>query len=411
MTVPMRVRASKWSLLYKCAASPYEESRVAGEDRGDEPDPLDPADAGTLAHAAIAKALRGEPVEIDELPEEIRKPVGNALALWHRGDPEADLAPIRDFFGACRETLIEYRVQTDELGGGTLDVGGYRDADKTLFVLDWKTGHVERDHTMQLARYANRLASDLFGGEIDIARNVDRYVLLTVYPRLWAWTSVAVEPWRADQWLCDAVANAGVAQALIEAGGPGDNLSAYTEGSHCALCRGRLGCAAKTRLIRRVASVDLPELQALNMPLTHGELRDAYLAKRWLAAAEKELDGRIKEYVRQNGPVDLGDGTSLAFTKSKPRREVDTGAAFFYLPLLEDADGERIFGPEEIARCFKGSVGEIEKVVRAAAPPKKGKAMWEEVEERLRVAEVIKDGEPVVKLEPVANAKLLANNP
>lgn len=378
------------------------------ESEDGELDPREPAAAGTIAHAAIAQALRGDPMEIDELPENVRQAVGNALSMWHKGSEDNGLKPLKTYFdgGDDAKLFIEYPIPGDDMGGGTLDVGAYRPSDGTILVLDWKTGHRMGDHTMQLLRYANRLAHEVVPKNAEVSK----FALITVYPRLWEWTSISVTPAQADEMLAVALSNAGIAGAMIEAGGPGEDLSAFTEGPHCAMCKGASRCPVKTRLIRRVANVDLPEL-SINEPLANGEVLDGYLALQWLERAAKELRARLREFVVANGPVDRGDGTSLAVRMTKPVREVDSDAAMYYLPLFEDADGEKVFDRETMPKLCTFSVSKIEAVVKAKAPKGQKAKEWEEIEERLRTLKVIVDGKPTERFEPVANEKLLANNP
>lgn len=397
----MDFRASLYPLMGHCAAAPYECDRAPKIVDDDEPDPSNPKDAGTIAHAAIAKALRGEPMDIGELPEELRGVVGSALKMWHQGSPEDGLAPLSSFFDGVDELLVEREIPRDEFGGGTLDVGGYRESDSTMVVLDWKTGRIKRDYVLQLLRYGIRSAKP----------GVQRFLLIVVYPRLWDWHSVVLTMDEAEALMARAEKNIPVAEALKAQGGPKNgDLSAYTEGTHCLLCAGKLGCEAKKRAIQTFAQVNLPEIPDSSEPLAPEQVGKAYLAARFFESVAENLRERAKAFVRENGPVDLGDGTSLALRPTKPRREVDTEAAMFHLPLIEDHEGEQVFTPEAMCGVFTASASAIEKVVKAAAPDRKGKAVWEEVEARLRVLGVIVDGKTTERFEPVANEKLLANN-
>lgn len=377
------VRASSSPLAYKCAGSIFLEGRIPGEIEDD--DESSPSSIGTIAHAAIAEGIRKGRADIDDLAEDAKIPVNGALKMWNYGIEDGGLSPLRDYFEPI-DHYIELTLEGDELGGGTVDLGGYNAETKTMYVCDWKTGRVVGDHTVQLARYGILLAAHL-----DV--QPQSFVLITAYCRLMDWQA---EMMTADE-MNDLLGTLKVNITTAENARP-DDLSIYREGSHCTYCRAALLCPARTRMIRSVAALDLPE-EPITGELTADNVANAYGAVKWLEAASKRLAAEVRQFVRENGPVPIDDKKSLAFRQIAGRKSMDHRLSN---PLLKEHYPE-----QEVEDCLSMSWSAVQTMVRDNAPPRQKKKHVEAIEEELRTAGALIEGESQERFEPVPNDKLL----
>lgn len=142
----MKVRASFAPIAIRCAGAIH----LTNTEDLPQTAPDKPAEEGTEAHDLIGAYIRGETNDLTGVPKEVSIHYHTAVKVWDY---------IRDYLGANVhvEQPIQWRLSgetAEAIVSGTPDVIGWDETKKWLYVIDWKTGRVERDHIPQLAVYA-----------------------------------------------------------------------------------------------------------------------------------------------------------------------------------------------------------------------------------------------------------------
>lgn len=354
----LKIRASSAPLAQHCAGSVALAHIAPGES-----DELgaDMASLGIIAHAELAKMVRGEPWEAGET--DAKDAIINGAALWRRGSPDDGLAPLAHYFDQHRDDpprlYVEHTLQCDEHGGGTQDVGCWRERDETIVVLDWKTGYKTEDHTYQLARYG-----ELFGAELGVVPK--RMILITVFPRLWNWHVATPTVDEAREWTRLRAENAVLAEEWLA--GDRRDLNVFRTGSHCARCYHAEVCPARTAMVRRMAGATVPDVSALDLSrLDDAGLANAYHVVNWLEKAAKQAREELKALVLARGSVPVGESKALV-VKVTGKTELVPRLTIPVLRRIKTEGGEPIFTDEALAGCLKVSWPEVQAVVKAQAP-------------------------------------------
>jgi hypothetical protein len=157
----------------------------------------------------------------------------------------------------------------------------------------------------------------------------------------------------------------------------------WAVGDHCAYCPRRLECDVREREMEQTASIVKAPITTLSRP----ELARIHPILKQMA---KQIDSAlevIKEDVRQNGPLDLGNGQELAFSTAE-MKAIDPLKGW---PALSGALSE-----EELAGCLKVAKGKLKAAVYASAERGEKAKEYGALMGRLEEAGALKVSEKVV---------------
>jgi len=247
----------------------------------------------------------------------------------------------------------------DEVTDGILS--GHPDAEwtaaGTYWIGDWKSSRLDPDYFHQLMGYAwlrrDRIRTLQGGCVLFVAwlrdGTVERYHV----------TVEGIDAWKAS---LDGI------MAM--------QSRPYVTGSHCSFCQRCHDCPAQREDLRQALAVigddvtiDVSKLDGATVAKVHRKLK-------MLATVKDHWDEAIKNRVRTTGPIDCGDGFTLAIVPEKGRREIDTLKAW---PELA-----KRLTDEELAPCLKVGVSAIQDAVAKKAPPRKGaearRQLWADLE-------------------------------
>jgi len=294
------VRASRAPTAAECPGS-IALAEIAPREIFDEDHP---ASVGSVVHAALAKYLRGEGMNIKDQPKDCRYPVWVATQLWTEGKPSDDISPLSGYLDG--QLYVEYPVKDGDFTGH-LDVASWNAASGTLVILDWKSGWSRLSHWPQLGLYA-----DLFIRQEKVTPK--KILLMVAFPRHFdiEWREVTSEDLETLK--------ASIEKNIVEAEGwlalpEPRNLRVFVEGSHCLQCSAKSLCPAKRALIRPV--LDNPETQLRLLEEGIHELQPADLARAYVRLHvvqdfTKTAMSILKHEVVARGGISMGDGKVLA---------------------------------------------------------------------------------------------------
>jgi hypothetical protein len=240
--------------------------------------------------------------------EDLRILAAQAKKLWE--------SPLPGWNGTMGEifceAITEHQMQVD-LGEGVTLTGSpdlLFDHGDSIYVIDWKTGRVDRDYRAQLASYA-LLAAD--GGAFVTAHVIVAWVRDgETEQHLWTWNELQEHR-----------------KALVKAAQPYSWDGTYRPGDHCAYCPIEASCTARTAMVRAdigaMLDSDADSFGALE-PAAQVELVEKARAVEKLC---KRIVSAARAHVIEHGTVE-GDGRSLVISEVE-RSSVDTGKA---MPVL-----------------------------------------------------------------------------
>lgn len=274
--------------------------------------------------------------------------------------------------GVAKKILIELglgkpHAMEAELDDG--DLSGHPDVEWNLpgcyWIGDWKSSRLDLSYYHQLMGYAwLRLDSiRACGGRCQLFAawlqdgTVERYTV----------TVAQIEAWHAQY------------RELVET-----RLRPFVTGSHCTYCSRAIDCPAQREDMRQAlsvidgdATVDVSKLDGPTVALVHRKLK-------MLASVKEKWDEALKARIKALGPVDCGDGHSLAVVEENGKREVDTAAAWPILTEKLDAD--------EMAGCVSISIKKAEDVIAKKAGRGKGAGAIRSLTEELAKVNAVRQG-------------------
>jgi hypothetical protein len=254
-----------------------------------------------------------------------------------------------------------------ELSDG--DLSGHPDAEWVqpgqYVIGDWKTSRLDGSYYHQLMGYA-WLRHDSIracGGRCLLFASwlrdgtVERYLA----------TTETVEAWHAEY------------KALAA-----QRDRPFVTGGHCTYCQRASDCPAQHEDLRQAlatidgdAALDVSKLDGPTVARVHRKLK-------MLASVKEKWDEALKVRIKSLGPVDCGDGHTLAVVEENGKREVDTAAAWPILTKELDAD--------EMAGCVSISIRKAEDAVAKKAGRGKGAAAVRLLTEELTKVNAVRQG-------------------
>ena len=340
-----KLRASQMDLFMQCGES----ANVAGEILIDEPNEAGPV--GSAVHEMIANYLRGDDVSRESVAErhgvaldDCDWLVNTAIRLWEHG--RGDCPALKTFFPS---PSVEYHTR---VGFDTFTLSGRADAwgdadswgpDQSVQILDWKTGYKDTSNYHQMMAYA----ALFFDSIHDVT-------LTTVYLRLGSIDVRKISIAQIRAWLDQ------VALHIVNSAGK------FSPGDHCGYCPRKATCEGRRVWMQSAAADLLPLMQGQSLPIVRERLPEFWQYIGLVEKAAKTAREMVKDSLRVDGPVDLGDGRAFGMVEENGTPEIDTEKAW---PIIE------AYVPEERrAACFKVRKTDTEKVIGELAPARqKGK--------------------------------------
>ena len=360
------IRASSTPRLLACPASHHAPGERINPDSPE-------ARLGSGAHVVNETLPKTGQPDWDRIPEvarefrveekELRILAAQSKRLWDSEVPGWDCTLADIFEGATAEGQKSMGIGLGVTLTGSPDL--FVDRDNNTYVLDWKTGRVDRDHTAQLAAYA------LLAGR---GKTVGAHVFV-------AW----VRDGELEQWSRSTgeIDDHRVSIAKAAASWDGE----YRPGSHCAFCPLEASCSAKTALVRRdigaILDSDAEAFGALEPARQIGLVEQARDIERLC----KRVVDAAREHVSEHGDIEA-DGRALRVTTVE-RQSVDTRAAMAVLRQHIPA--------EKLADTVTVQLGKAKKIAGEDAPRgEKGK----------RIAKLMDDLEKAGALSKTETKKL-----
>lgn len=330
------IRPSAASVWVKCSAAPREvASRTA---QLSNPNAFsaagDPAREGQLGHRAIEillsggelteSVVRGLCLEFGVSPDEAQWLVNfgkRAIKKMPFRSADASMSP------ESWRYLLEEPVKAELLPDlpaitGTADYLACRRVERIsgepdkyeLGIIDWKFGRVEvppPDRNFQIWCYAVMAAESFELGEVVKVTAQIRYPRLGINSRLVEFDAESL-----------AVMRESLATALAKCYAPNPE---YRTGSHCENCNAQSTCPAVNKALamfgeKLEATGGMPVKPVRDM--TQAEVGKVLGLKRLVTRWASVIEGQIKRYVDEHGPIKLGDGR-VYDKKTTTRRAID----------------------------------------------------------------------------------------
>lgn len=342
---------------------------------------------GTILHAYVMRALsmgREEALELE--PEHMRRLL-ESYDLWglpQAGEFAAEVAYALDpITGKARELGRDLERKYDEAGARENEIVGAADfvaiSSDGVYVDDLKTGH------SHLTRAADNLqvtglavaAARAYGAKRARVRLLIRREDNSGY-----FDEASLDDFELDfalYRLRQAVKSVEEARAEVAAG----KTPRLHEGPWCEHCPARAGCPAKVALVREFAIAPEDGASRIRGLVSRVEWRQALLR---LRAAKKELgriEAEIHAYVREVGPVDLGDGLEYG-ERTIMRPVIDGKIAHKEIVAFLDGRGKEIEQARDVAdnACtFQTSKAAIKRALAKVAPPRGATRLFNDVME------------------------------
>lgn len=288
------IRASSLPRIMACPASLHA-PEIAIDTSGDV------ADLGSAVHAVLAEVIGGGLEGMPDLSffarrfdveyDDLEFLSWRGLAIWNAFKPL--LKP--DSVGV--EQHMETPLNAHYMLSGHLDVcAELAGADtRTLVVIDWKTGFIERDYKAQLMGYAllaDRVLADSNAGAVKI---------VTAWPRTGTWDVLDIGPKDILDFLLRVLEILSEPSATFA---PNDD--------HCVYCPRSHECPARDRFIQSAVHALLPHEYSETSSLTpREELAVFYDQAQSLKRALKNYTDAVKASIRKDGPLPLPDGRTV----------------------------------------------------------------------------------------------------
>lgn len=372
------LRASKAGLVVLCpATSRRPEISVSGRDFG-------AADNGTVAHAIIASAITAGAMTPEEALGSLCRPsgadaeeVGELVSKafdWFQRERGALTTPVH----------VEHRLEAEGFLTGGIDVWWElacdTDGTRHWHIVDWKFGHVSRDHYHQLLQYATLLRRHLGdawtpGSTITLSARMVRLGYTAQY---------IVDGAEIDAWL----------EFIVDRLGRDE----YRPGDHCGFCSNFATCEPRQAWARScVAALVATPKAELTAAEKLGSIYPQYLAAK---AAVAEYGATLEATLDAGELVPLGDGTALKREYTE-KKSIDMRAGW---NLLKEA-GATV---SEITDCARLSSTKLFGILKKRAGKGNGARLERELNAKLAAADAI-TLTPTRKTVVVGQAKKDAN--
>lgn len=338
----MTLRCSALPLFMRCAGSVRGDVRVSEWNEA--------TDMGTAVHDALARYIKGLPVDLPSVAAlhgvdegEMSMLFHMGLKTWgalhpggrHKSESERHLSamigPNLELTGTADVLTLSWT------GVDTWQIGG--EGSMAVEVLDWKTGRRDADHREQLMGYA---ALALLNHP-EAAYAFGRIVWLrTDETEVYSLTRADMAHWR---------------ERLIDKA----QETEYRPGPHCQYCPRQHGCPAHQEMQRgALAVVGAPRASLAEMSPPE-KLSLYHKAKSVRALAELVLD-EVRSHVQATGPIE-DNGTKLQLIE-ETRRSLKPGEAF---PVLQ-----KYLTEAQLAECVSVSLSKAEDAAAKGQPRGEG---------------------------------------
>lgn len=303
--------------------------------------------------------------------------------------------------GRCYEDVRETEIPTTLDWVGIVTIDGHRRA----LIIDWKTGWAQRGKTA-VANWQVDFGALCVSRCFEVELGEVQIVHVAEGARPWVsrapFTSLDVDA-TADEVV--ALYHRAIVMVHDVDGGRLPAPSEYAIGPWCNYCASRTFCPAKTSEVRRaLAGDELDDLLRVSpMPITLAA--EGWRRIQSLRRSVAAIEGAIKSMARDQ-PIYLGvtaDGRHewLAPRLVKGKRTLDGEKTF---GVIEDVHGTEAAnnGTRLVA-----TIGDVEKAVRALAPPRKGAAFIRDLFDKLDAAGAISQ-RPRIDVDIITTAELEA---
>lgn len=294
------IRCSHLPRIFACPASAKApEIPIGGGDAGG------PADLGSAVHAVMADYITGDlPLQEYDLStyqrrfslaeiDDLRWLSWRAKRMWDELAEELKVVSV--------EHQMRWELPDGLAPGMGVIIQGTADLvlevyaeEPVLAILDWKTGHVDRDYANQAMGYlwlAYRFVRDIRPGQ--------RYPALGKIITAWVRSGeIDVRYVTADDMLKWELL---LHQRLCGI--------TYAPGECCEFCPLKRECSAKQQLVRATMNEMAPF--AGNEPISPEKIVSLYPRSKLLEKALKNYKSLLREMVKESGSVSLGDGREL----------------------------------------------------------------------------------------------------
>jgi len=349
------------------------------------------ADRGSRIHRAIEARAKGTraPAHDDDEGDAAAHAASAITGPGWRHEVTIAYDPTTD---TAREIDAPELATEDEIVG---TVDALRVVDGCVEIVDWKTGATARsidpDRSQQLRWYSLAAARAL---GVERAR-----------PSIVALSESGYGTWHGrelDAFDLDEIRDE-LRDLLRRAPSALPVLGRHCRAHYCPIVASCPAVLAQAKaVLRSVSTMATPTAE----PTTDDEARATRIAVRALEAALEKYDNAVKRYVDRNGPLDLGDGTSLAAVEQEGRESIDAG-----IPGAVSAIREELGDRADEALEVKTSKAAIERAIRArlreSGEIERGaiKAAVDKIDARLRGLGAVRQGAPYMKYEEIRPKK------
>lgn len=350
----IKVRASGAPLLFSCASSGDDELLIDYENEA--------SGLGSGCHEGLEAVVAGERPDLDAIAlrwSADREELGRLV--WYGEQVWRDIGP--SFQNPLTEVSVFFRAPDIELSGHIDVLSRYP---RRAFILDWKSGYLDKNFYHQLAAYAACLI---------LGEGYDEVVAMVGWLRdeekeTYTFTRPIVTAWM-DR-LRDQVQRRG----------------RYTIGSHCQTCPRNHSCPAAIADSRRAVQVfsakDMTseEIARTLQDLPEAERVQLFRRLRTVLKLGEEARGAFRLNVVQNGgQIDGGDGWVLRVKEEVSRRRLDTARV---RPILEEH-----LNQDEIDSVTDVSLARFEDLVAKRAGKGKGAGAKRALLDQIKAADAL----------------------
>ncbi len=337
------LRCSALPLFTRCAGS------VRGEVRINEWN--EATDLGTAVHDALARYIKGLPVDLSSVAALHGVDEGEMAPLYYQGVKSWGLLRPLGKSEVSAEVSFAAQVSPDIELTGTADVvakswstignelaGG--EGSMAVTVLDWKTGRRDADHREQLMGYAALALMRYPEAVYAFGRVV---WLRTDETEVYSLTRAGLVDWRER-----------LAAKVLE--------TEYRPGPHCQYCPRQHSCPAKQDMQRGALAVLSGPAGRTFLELGSAEKLDVYHKAKSVSALAATVLEEIRGHVRSFGPIEA-DGIKLQIIE-ETRRSLKPAEAF---PVLQ-----KYLSDGQLADCVTVSLSKAEDAAAKGQPRGEG---------------------------------------
>lgn len=301
----INLRASRMPLFMKCVMSAAEGDGVAIDEHNSA------ADLGTAVHRMLSLRVQGLPVpDVAELADETSVDPSELGMLYSAGCK---------IWGAVEQWFPDpicdtsARVLIDEATSvsGSLDVASYIASSRTLRVLDWKSGRVEKDHRDQLLTYA-ALLLEYWPGQIE---HVQLFVGLL---RKWSYETVTFTVAEIKQFV-------GEIKRKMQ-----NEYGVFSPGTHCMECPHQHTCPGYDThfksIIGKAANLKPIEMTPEMVKSSGIEIANTLAMLSQMNKYAENLRAHLRSFIAEHGVIPTVNGMALKTTVQQ-RSEIDVTKA------------------------------------------------------------------------------------